>query len=122
MALRGQKGLTGLNVVLANLNRQVMRMERRSVGGTRKAALIVRKRAQELVPRDTGKLVGSAYTQVWVEPSGPVAVIGFSAEYAIFVHEIDKNYTVGQWKYLETALKEKSREILAALRGSVRIR
>jgi hypothetical protein len=37
--------------------------------------------------------------------TSPVAIICYSAYYASIIHENNKNYTVGQWKFLETALK-----------------
>ncbi len=39
----------------------------------------------------------------------PTVTIGFSAAYAVFVHEINKNYRVGSWKFLEKALSRTSR-------------
>lgn len=38
--------------------------------------------------------------------------IGFTASYAIFVHEIEKNYTVGDWKFLERALFDNHDKII----------
>jgi hypothetical protein len=37
---------------------------------------------------------------------GKSIVIGFAQTYALFVHEINAAYRVGQWKYLETAIKQ----------------
>ena len=46
----------------------------------------------------------------------PMAIMGFSAFYAVFVHEINKNYNVGQWKYLETVLIRDRKLILDIIR------
>lgn len=50
-------------------------------------------------------------------------VVGFSAYYAIYVHEIQKAYKAPgtQWKYLETAVKENSQKILDIIRGKVKV-
>lgn len=39
--------------------------------------------------------------------------------YAIVVHETNRNYKVGQWKYLETPIKESVNEIIDDLRDDV---
>lgn len=114
--------ITGTDKVLRNLNRQILGIQNRTKGGMHHAALVVRKRSQELTPVDTGNLKASAYTEVYNTVEGAGAVIGYMAGYAPYVHEINKNYTVGQWKFLETALKEKSREILEIIRKRARPR
>jgi hypothetical protein len=46
---------------------------------------------------------------VQTRQDGPVieTTLGYSAEYAVHVHEINKNYRHGKvWKYLETPLKQ----------------
>lgn len=35
-----------------------------------------------------------------------IVVVGYSQRYAIWVHETNKNYRVGQWKYLEQPNRE----------------
>lgn len=112
--------ITGTDKVLRNLNREILGIQNRTRAGMREAALVVRKRSQELTPVDTGHLKASAYTESFDSPKGPGAEIGYMAAYAVFVHEIDKNYTVGQWKFLETALKEKAKEILEIIRKRAR--
>jgi len=60
--------------------------------------------AMRLTPVDTGWLRSSRYVR---KPriSGDTFKIeaGFGASYAIFVHEINRNYVVGEWKFLTTA-------------------
>jgi hypothetical protein len=49
-----------------------------------------------------------------------VVVIGFSAYYAIFVHENMESYhAVGESKFLERALQEKEQTILTMLKNAV---
>lgn len=112
--------MVGTDRILRNLNSEIRGIRNRTKAGLREAALVVRKRAQELSPVDTGHLKASAYTEAFDTARGPGAEIGFMASYAPYVHEIDKGYTVGQWKFLETALKEKHREILEIIKKRAR--
>ena len=63
--------------------------------------------AMRVTPYDTGWLRRSRYLEVpTVNSSGSFTVnMGFSAPYALWVHEINKRYTVGEWKFLEKAMK-----------------
>lgn len=68
-------------------------------------------RALELTPVDTGNLRDSQYRSVEKGRGEIVGTVGYWSEqapYAIYVHEIDKNYIVEgtQWKFLETAFRE----------------
>lgn len=51
----------------------------------------------------------------------PAVVIGFGAFYAVFVHEIQKNYNKGNWKYLERALSENTGKILRIIEKRAKI-
>lgn len=73
-------------------------------------------------PVDTGNLKSSGYVRTTVD--GPVieTTLGYNADYAAPVHEINKNYRNGKtWKYLETPLKEDlpgyEQEIKGAVEG-----
>lgn len=57
--------------------------------------------AEPLVPKSTGALWDSRFIL-----KGKVTVMGFAAEHALFVHEIDKDYNNGRWKYLQTAVEQ----------------
>jgi len=121
MAITAQRTtITGLDKVLRNLNREITGIRNRSKAGLREAALVVRRRSMQLTPVDTGNLRASAYSEVFDTVKGPAAEIGYMAGYAVYVHEINKNYTVGQWKFLETALKEKQHEIVEIIRKRAR--
>ena len=101
----------GLDTVLKNLNRELRGVHTRSIRAMRRATLHVKKRSQELTPVDKGLLQdsGRSGAQDLGWPIGADGWISFGDEecdYAIYVHEINKNYTVGTWKYLEIALRE----------------
>jgi hypothetical protein len=101
----------------------------------------VRGESQELVPVVTGDLRASAYTDTTETPLGPVARVGYTEPYALRVHEDPvaekrrearrgtphpagpvQQARVGQWKYLETALKENFGRILEIIRARAAIR
>jgi hypothetical protein len=48
--------------------------------------------------------------------------IGYTAYYAVYVHEINKNYTVGQWQYLRDPLVTNHQKILDMIAGEARIK
>lgn len=49
------------------------------------------------------------------------AEIGYTAFYAVFVHEIDKAYTVGGWKFLEQALAENHGMIIKIIKDRAKV-
>lgn len=62
--------------------------------------------AMKLTPVFTGFLRQSRYCELpRITGAGAFQIgMGFSAPHAIFVHEINKNYVVGEWKFMEKAL------------------
>jgi hypothetical protein len=106
---------------MRNLNKEIKNIEGRTKAGLWQAALLVRHQSQELTPVDTGNLKGSAFTDSYDTPKGPGAVIGYTATYAVYVHEIDNNYRVGQWKFLEMALRMLKKKILHTIKSYARI-
>jgi hypothetical protein len=107
---------TGINEVVAGLNKRIAAMKEYSFTGLEVAAQDVLGKAVEITPRDTGNLRASSGVSPFKGGSsrfpGGYVVIYYSAFYAPYVHEINKNYKVGQWKFLETALKQNQQRIL----------
>ena len=68
------------------------------------------KSKDQYVPVDTGTLRSSGTVQTTIngrEIQTTLSYGGAAQRYAIFVHEINKNYHGGRsWKYLETPLKQ----------------
>ena len=117
--------LEGLETVKSILNYKINQIKGKTKGGLMHAALIIRRRSQQLTPVHTGNLKGSAYTQAWALPGGlgPGAEIGYTASYAVFVHEIEATHKgQGTWKFLEYAMQEKAGEVLKIIRDNARIR
>lgn len=114
--------LEGMDKVLGNLNRAIAGIKGRTYAGLLKAGLFVQGEAMKETPRDTGHLVGSAYTQGLEKGERPVVEIGYSASYAPFVHEINKNYRVGNWQFLRNALAKNDGKILDIIRQEAQIK
>jgi hypothetical protein len=93
----------------ADLKKQMELYQNAFVGAVYLLGTEVVTRAMRKTPVDTGYLRASRYV---LKPSHVAAgspfevVVGFSAPYAIFVHERDRNYTVGEWKFLSKAFAE----------------
>ena len=155
--------LIGIDKVLLNLNKEIKKIEGRTIQGLSLAALHVKGKAQESTPVDHGNLRASAFV---ITPAGKTAgpkggkfrhrksgsarrvdlakmsrdhsgeikenqkeaqdsesaIVGYSAYYALFVHEIDKFYTVGAWKFLEWALRSQKGMILKIIKDRVKIK
>jgi hypothetical protein len=62
--------------------------------------------SMKLTPFDTGWLRQSRYVALpAITAAGAFRVeMGYSAPYAVFVHEINNRYIVGEWKFLEKAI------------------
>ena len=147
-------GIKGMDVVLANLNREILLMEERSNTGLIEAAILIRRdmdMTPPLIPIDLGNLRASWFTvtgkgkggeveegagfsgpkagdlqtdrqaaiaegqAVASAYTGPMVMLGFSANYAMFVHEnigaSFKRPGAGA-KFFESALKRNKDAIL----------
>jgi hypothetical protein len=110
--------MVGLDKVMRNLNKEIKGIEKRSQVGILKAGFFIEGEATKNAPLFTGNLRGSAYTRS--VPEGGVEV-GFEAEYALWVHEIEKDYGNGEWKYLQRAIDENESIILDIIRLEAKV-
>jgi hypothetical protein len=117
------KALHGEEVVLANLIAAAAALKVASLKGCMRAGVLVRREALKLTPYKYGELARSSYGP---KPVSPTTVeIGYSAEYAPYVHEIEKrNYTKPGtgWKYLERALIQNGKRVLELMAGEAKLR
>lgn len=111
-------------------------MKNGAVKGIKLACAHVKLEAQKRTPVDEGNLKASAYTSVSTSPRGVVGEIGFTANYAVFVHEApmslkglprpgkgrfwDKQGSATN-KFLEKAIDENHNEILTIIKKSAQI-
>lgn len=76
----------GIQEALANLNRETRLIKESGLGGLLRAGLYIEGEAKKLAPVDTGNLRASGYSRM--APDGGLGVeVGFSAHYALPVHE-----------------------------------
>lgn len=76
--------------------------------------------AKRRTPVDTGRLRSSGHVKPPTTRSGKSEVIlGFGTDYAVYVHERPARHTVGQAKYLESAVLEAAPGYRARLKADV---
>lgn len=80
-------GIRGLKQVMANIRRETELRKRRFLIGLTRGAAVIFRASQQLVPIDTGNLRASGYVRQTGTAVHPVIAIGYTASYAIFVHE-----------------------------------
>jgi len=97
--------VTGLSLVLANLNKANKGLAAGLNRGLKTAGLKLQRESQRIVPVDYGNLKASAYTRATGEGFGTSVQVGYTAAYAIFVHE----NTEMRWKGLPRLAPHKGR-------------
>ena len=122
------EGMDELNRALAELAPEVTEEVE---AGLYAGGLVIQAEAQRNTPVEFGNLRGSAYTQR--PPIGGGVEVGYSAEYATYVHENMEQTLAGEprpsglgtyWnpggpKFLERAVNEKAGEVLDLVRAHV---
>jgi hypothetical protein len=116
--------VTGLQTVMANLNKEIRGIRGRTKTGMWLAGLFIKGAALPKTPVKTGNLRQSAYVIARDGSGGPGAEIGYTAAYAVYVHEIDKNYVAPgtSWQYLKKAVEESRKAVLDIVRRTARVR
>lgn len=129
--------IKSFNTVKANLSREIEAIENRSMEGLIQAAAYIRvdmERTPPLIPVDTGNLRASWFTSRLLFHWKPSLIIGFSANYAVFVHEMvdfgrgEGNVFAINWnrpnsgpKFFEACLNRNHDEILKIIQENVKI-
>lgn len=131
--------LEGFAEVMANLRTEINRMNERGLQGLIDVAIFIRREMDTvppLIPIDTGNLRQSWFVLAHNTHLGPGLVMGFSANYAIFVHEMMDTATFGagsvghvNWsrpgsgpKFFEDALRRNKDVILKIIAKNVTIK
>jgi len=82
--------ITGFDKVIANLNKEVLKIEGLTMKGLIRSAFMIRRDMAvrpPLIPIDLGNLNASWFITPFRTTTGPVVFIGFTANYAVYVHE-----------------------------------
>jgi hypothetical protein len=79
--------ITGVKEVLANIKQKDLHLAVRLQLGLKAAGLLLQRESQKLVPVDTGNLKVSAFTRSFGAGWSAKVTVGYTAAYAIYVHE-----------------------------------
>lgn len=127
--------VSGRDVVLKGLTERIRQIKGRTEAGLWQAGLLVKRESLKITPVDTGHLRNSCYLTVQRVAGQPVAEIGYTASYAVYVHEISpkghpdtgpagrhaEHKAPTQWKFLETAMKDNAKRIVQIIEKEVRL-
>lgn len=128
---------TGLEEILSNIQKEISSVRRKGNTGIKKAGLLVLRKSQKKVPVDFGFLKSSGFMKMTGNrQTGPRATIGYTEEYALYVHEnLEARHgpdrapfrrgktTIGpggigqEAKFLENAIKENEDKIVAIIKS-----
>jgi len=103
----------GVSKVLQNLKKAKFGLGRELEKGLTLAGLFLQRKSQDVVPIDTGALRNSAFTRKSGEGLSTEIRVGYTQNYAIFVHEdLEARHAPGKIaKYLERPARENKDEI-----------
>ena len=122
--------LKGIKDVVGNINKELEQIKIRSTKGLILAAALIRRDMEKtppIVPRDTGNLDASWFTELIDGKHGPGLLMGFSANYAVFVHEnmeptVKWNRPGSGPKFFEAALNRNTTEIIKIIRDNAHVK
>ncbi len=91
------------------------------VRGLKKAGLYLQRQSQMIVPVDTGALRNSAFTRAAFAYNVCVVTVGYTVNYAIYVHEDpDATHAPGkQYKFLEAPAREHRQELVNIIKAEM---
>lgn len=128
--------LKGLETVMKNLNRQLRGVKERTAQGVLAGAREILAEAKRRVPVEYGDLRDSGYVSVSRDERMAVD-IGFTAPYALSIHENMEQKLKGRprpsgigvyWgpsgqpKFLESAIRDKTRDVVRIVADHARVR
>jgi len=124
-------GIKGMDVVLSRLNKEITAIKDRTMVGLMEAAILIRRDMDEtppLIPVDTGNLRQSWFVETFRSSTVWGLIMGFSANYAVFVHEMLGKTKKINWsrpgsgpKFFEASLKRNEQQVLETIRDNAQI-
>jgi len=126
---RAKSGLTGIENVMRNLNKEAAKIKIKSMGALTDAATMIRRDMDATPPKipiDTGTLRASWTTVPGHGVAGFFMIMRFTAGYAIYVHEmegadINWNRPGSGGKFFESALVRNQENILLIFKRDLSI-
>ena len=79
--------ISGLNQVLANTKKATALIRAGERRGLLRAGFFLQRKSQDIVPWDEGNLHSTAFTRPEMTALGDSVIVGYTAEYAVYVHE-----------------------------------
>lgn len=114
--------IRGARRAVKNLNRQIRKIEGRTDKGLLAAAKFVEGESNENVPQKFGVLIGSSFSRLGGKL---LAVVGYTAKYAPFVHEMPDTYNFTKPgtgpRFLLNALTHNTKTILQIIQRRIKI-
>lgn len=113
--------IDGVKDVIENMRKAKKEKIKGLVVGLKRGGLFLQRESQKVVPVDTGKLRASAYTRAEGLGLQTVVRVGYTAEYAIYVHEnLNARHKPGKIaKFLEKPARENKDKIKAIILKAV---
>lgn len=88
--------VTGAEVIFRNIKLRKKEIASGMSRGLLKAGLVLQRESQRVVPVDTGNLKASAFTNLKGKDFGTSVTVGYTANYALYVHEAVEMRLKGQ--------------------------
>lgn len=130
--------IRGIPQVVANLNKEIAKIEGRSRKGLLKSGLLLQSASGKEAPIMDGNLAASSYIASDLKSRGMVVYVGYHAVYAARTHENPRSgktggispsgykykkwATTGNWKFLENPFKRLAGRFLQIIRDNVRFK
>lgn len=113
--------IEGVRGILRNLRKSKAKSARGLERGLTRAGLFLQRKSQEVVPIDTGALKGSAFTRKENSGLDTEVIVGYTQDYAIFVHEdLEARHAPGKIaKFLETPARQNNAELLSIIKSEL---
>lgn len=110
--------ITGVQAVIKALKKGGERVAKGTERGVKKAGLFLQRESQKVVPVDTGDLKRSADTRVSGKGFDTEALVTYTQEYAIYVHEdTDAEHRPGKIaKFLEKPARDNRKKFQLIIR------
>lgn len=106
--------ILGLNKLKLAVNKHSEELGYKSSLALRVVGLWLQRASQLLVPVEFGDLKGSAFTRYEGDGWDTVVRVGYTKEYAVYVHEnMIAHHDIGQAKYLQEPAETRRREMAA---------
>jgi hypothetical protein len=136
---RSQRAVTAAHKqMMKNLGKEISRIQGVTLKGLIQAVQLIKADAVKNAPKKTGYLRSSGYV-IWQGADGTLkgeqkdvgddvkaevlkggkiikVSIGFGANYAIYVHETNKNYVVGTWKFLTKSIANNQQNVIRLIK------